>query len=190
MGDGPRFRWERLKEPTGPSARSASPALVLLRTGRAKSAERAGAGTAPTLGAILLLLCAVAFSVLGGPTGPDPHLVKAKDIVEHYERGRAKDVRDYSHAAYRSALVELGDVDARSADAPEAAALAGQIRARIEAQRAAARTRSEEVAARQELEQKRDERFFEGQRRGQPQPDAGAAACKEEEGPRDPEHPE
>jgi hypothetical protein len=147
----PGARRRRARKPARPAA--AAPATTSARSSRAPF----------TAGALLVLLGA-AFAVVGGRGGPDPHLVRAREIVARYERGKTEEARDYAAAPYHAALAELDLVPRSSRSAREAQAFAADLRGRMDRQAARAREQSVRIEKRQEAQQRRDEEFFRAER--------------------------
>jgi hypothetical protein len=58
---------------------------------------------------------------------PDSHYLRAEKLVNDYEIGRPKQVRNYGHTIYRQALDELELVDSGSVSANSAVALQSRI---------------------------------------------------------------
>ena len=69
----------------------------------------------------------VAAAVLGVER-PDPHFVKARQMVTNYEQGKSFERRNYGNQIYQAALDQLVQVDPESVSADPAKQLSDEIR--------------------------------------------------------------
>lgn len=126
----------------------------------------------PMVAGIFLIVVGSAFAVFSGRETPDPHLLRARELVTKYEQGKPEATRDYEDPAYEQAIAELAMVERTSRAAREADVLAADLRARRQAQLERVRVREAATQAASERQQRRDEEFFRAQRmeRGNPSP--------------------
>jgi hypothetical protein len=142
--------------------------------------ERERLSPTPLVAGIVLVVVGTAFAVFSERNTPDPHLVRAREVVARYEQGKPTEAIDYESRAYADALGELALVERNSKSAPEADELAAEIRRKIAEQQARVRARNAEMQARQERQQQRDEEFFRVQRMEPPHdPKAPVPGCDE-----------
>jgi len=142
--------------------------------------ERERLSPFPLVAGIMLVVVGAAFAVFSQRNAPDPHLVRAKEVVARYEQGKPPEAIDYDSPSYAEALGELALVERDSKWAQEADDLAAEIRRKIAEQQARVRARNAEMQASQERQQQRDEEFFRVQRMEPPHdPNAPEPECEE-----------
>jgi hypothetical protein len=151
----PKIRKARPRQPETPAA--TQPRFVVQP--RVESARRRSGGATRILKAAFVLgVLGLGIHALWSQLqGPDPHYLKAQQLVTDYEFGKPRESRNYDHANYREALAELAlvDPDSRSADPAEA------LRIELERNIAEFRERQERLdrqllAARAKSQRRRD----------------------------------
>jgi hypothetical protein len=122
-------------------------------------------GPKPALLGFVFLCVTVVHSLFGHTEPPDPHLLKARRLIDRYEEGRPEAARDYESETYARAMELLEQVSGSATEDSEARSLMMEIRGKIASQKARVRSRNRDLAARQEARQRRDLAFIEGTRR-------------------------
>jgi hypothetical protein len=125
----PKIREAKPSQPGKPNA--AKPKFVVRSRVEPPRKSSGGATFILTVAFVLGLLGLGAHAIWSHIQGPDPHYLKAQQLVRDYEYGKPKQTRNYEHQNYREALAELALVDPDSKSAAPAQALRIEIERNI-----------------------------------------------------------
>lgn len=102
----------------------------------------------PWVSAALVLVISVA--AWSRPELPDPHYLRARDLIENHELGKAPEALNYGDPVYTEAIDELRRVKRSSISSPSARQLEEELLAAVDAfreERQAGRSRADAVRA-------------------------------------------
>jgi hypothetical protein len=136
------------------------------------------------IGAVLLAATAAAFMMSSRAPAERSDLEAAKAILAQYETPRTESERNYLNPIYAEALTRLDGVAPQSAASAEAQALAVVVRQRIADFKKRSELAAEQGQARVEEREKRNEEFFDAQRRAAQVPVKSFPECEHEGGHR------